>query len=81
MGEGVGSVNEKNTHACQLVAIAELTQPYFIRVLNWIGKKAIRKYIRSKNEITLDQIKENLSTTYHPLISIPTIHHYLHAYG
>ncbi len=50
------------------------------RVLSWIGEKAIRKCIRHKNEITLNQIKENLSTTYHSSVSISTIRRDLHAY-
>jgi hypothetical protein len=51
-----------------------------LRVLSSIGKKAIRKFIRHKNEITLNKIKENLSTTYHSSVSISTIRRDLHAY-
>jgi D-aminopeptidase len=50
------------------------------RVLSSIGTKAIRKCIRHKNEITFNQIKENLSSTYHSSVSISTIRRDLHAY-
>jgi hypothetical protein len=43
-------------------------------------KKAIRKSIRHKNETTLNQIKENLSTTYHSSVSISAKRRDLHAY-
>ncbi len=49
-------------------------------VLSWIGKKGIRKCIRHKNEITCNQIEEDLSTTYYASVSISTIRRDLHAY-
>ncbi len=44
-------------------------------------RTAIRKYIRRKNEVTLNQIKENLSTTFHSSVCISTIRRDLHGYG
>ena len=51
------------------------------RVLSGIEKKAIGQYIRRNNEITLNEIKEKLSTTYHSSVSTTTIHRHLHEYG
>jgi transposase len=51
------------------------------RVLSGIEKKAIGQYIRRYNEITLNEIKENLSTTYYSSVSISTIRRHLHEYG
>jgi hypothetical protein len=43
------------------------------RVLSGIEKKTNRQYIRHNNEIILNEIKENLSTTYHSSIFASTI--------
>ena len=51
------------------------------RVLSGIEKKAIGQYIRRNNEITLNEIKENLSRTYHSSVSTSTIGRHLHEYG
>ena len=51
------------------------------RALSGIEKKAVSQYIRRNNEITLNEIKENLSTTYHSSVSISTIRRHLHEYG
>ena len=50
-------------------------------VLSEIEKKAIGQYIRRNNEITIDEIKEKLSTTYHLTVSAPTIRRHLHPCG
>ncbi|CAF4570476.1 unnamed protein product, partial [Rotaria sp. Silwood2] len=50
------------------------------RVLSGIEKKAIGPYIQSNNEITSNEIKDKLSTTYHSSLSTSTIHSYLHEY-
>ncbi|CAF1302675.1 unnamed protein product [Rotaria sordida] len=46
-----------------------------------IEKKAISQYIRRNNEITLNEIKEKLSTTYHSSASTTTIRRHLREYG
>ncbi|CAF1312566.1 unnamed protein product [Rotaria sordida] len=51
------------------------------RVLSAIEKKAIGQYIRRNNEITVNEIKEKLSTTYHSSVSATTIRRHLHEYG
>ncbi|CAF1018349.1 unnamed protein product [Rotaria sordida] len=50
-------------------------------VLNGREKKAIGQYIRRNNEITIKEIKEKLSTTYHSSVSISTIRRHLHEHG
>jgi transposase len=51
------------------------------RVLNKIEKKAIGQFIRRNNEITLSEIRENLSRMYHASVSTSTISRHLHEYG
>lgn len=51
------------------------------RVLSQIEKKAIGQFIRRNNEITLDEIREKLSTMYHSSVSTSTISRHLHEYG
>ena len=46
-------------------------------VLRQIEKNAIAQYIRRNNEITLNEIKEKLSTTYQSSVSASTIRRYL----
>ena len=51
------------------------------RVLSGTEKKAIGQYIRHNNEITVNEIKEKLSSTYHSSVSATTIRRHLHEYG
>jgi transposase len=51
------------------------------RILSGIEKKAIGQYIRHNNEITVNEIKEKSSTTYHSSVSATTIRRHLHEYG
>ncbi len=51
------------------------------RALSEIEKNAIGQYIRRNNEITLNEIKTRLSTTYHSSVSTSTILRHLHEYG
>jgi transposase len=51
------------------------------RVPSGIEKKAIGQYMRRNNEITLNEIKENLSRMYHSSVSTSTIGRHLHEYG
>jgi transposase len=51
------------------------------RVLGGKERKAIGQYIRYNNEITLREIKENLSTMHHKSVSTSTISRHLHEYG
>ncbi|CAF1461875.1 unnamed protein product [Rotaria sordida] len=51
------------------------------RVLGGKEKKAIGQYIRYNNEITLNEIKENLSKMHHKSVSTSTISRHLHKYG
>jgi arginine repressor len=41
----------------------------------------VNQYIRHNNEITVDEIKEKLSTTHHSSVSATTIRRHLHEYG
>jgi len=50
-------------------------------VLSGIEKNATGQYIRRNNEITVKEIKEKLSTTYHSSVSISTIRLYLIEHG
>ncbi|CAF5023773.1 unnamed protein product, partial [Rotaria sp. Silwood1] len=52
-----------------------------LRVLGRKEKKAIGQYIRYNNEITLREIKENLSKIHQKLVSTSTISRHLHEYG
>ena len=51
------------------------------RALSGKEKKSIGQYIRQNNEITLNELKENLSRTHHKLVSSSTISRHLHEYG
>ena len=51
------------------------------RVLSNKERKVIGQYIRYNNEITLKEIKENLSTMHHKSVSTSTISRHLHEYG
>ncbi|CAF4011048.1 unnamed protein product, partial [Adineta steineri] len=51
------------------------------RLLNEKEKRPIGQCIRRNNEITVNEIKEKLSTTYHSLVSATTIHRHLHECG
>ncbi|CAF4306779.1 unnamed protein product, partial [Rotaria sordida] len=51
------------------------------RVLSGKEKQAIGQYVRYKNEITLNEIKEKLSKMHHKPMSAPTISRQLHENG
>jgi transposase len=51
------------------------------RVLSEIEKIAIGQYIRRNNEITINEIKEKLSTTYRSTVSASIIRRHLHRCG
>ena len=44
-------------------------------------KRAIGQYIRHNHQITVNEIKEKLSSAYHSSVSATTIRHQLHEYG